>query len=475
MKNLDKRTEFDKQWEDVFKDTEMAPSEGVWDKIDSVLSKEEAGYFRKRAFLYKLLAAASIAFALGVGLFSINYYLDNNTEQIAIQKNDGSENLNALENDHPVTSESYAENKGKETADSQISNKKEIYSGDVILAQAENQEEISEKSESKTSVLISNENYTPLDNIDDHARDFFSLSEIGAIGISLNSRDEMIYEIDHIYLIPIMPKGSSKKKKEKETGLFLAGLDFSTGVFDPNFQQSGSYTNSGITAADTRVESVNNQLASFNTANKDFLVVRSSGREAEPEIAFSYGAIVGFKVARRIILQTGIAYRKANTTTTTTGYVEEIGSNTRIPIVASYQYQLGGLSSVNRISETNLSNQYEFASIPLRAGYVFLDKKFNLTLMAGISSNFFLNNQIVDKSDYLETLSSSPGDGSPYKSVYFNGSLGTMLGYTISDNYVITLEPSYRFAVNSFTRDDFYLNSYPSSFMLSFGIAYNFK
>ncbi|MCK5207842.1 MAG: hypothetical protein KAQ79_07475, partial [Cyclobacteriaceae bacterium] len=287
--------------------------------------------------------------------------------------------------------------------------------------------------------------------------------------------DEMIYEIDHIYLIPIMPKGSSKKKKEKETGLFLAGLDFSTGVFDPNFQQSGSYTNSGITAADTRVESVNNQLASFNTANKDFLVVRSSGREAEPEIAFSYGANVGFKVARRIILQTGIAYRKANTTTTTTGYVEEIGSNTRIPIVASYQYQLGGLSSVNRISETNLSNQYEFASIPLRAGYVFLDKKFNLTLMAGISSNFFLNNQIVDKSDYLETLSSSPGDGSPYKSVYFNGSLGTMLGYTISDNYVITLEPSYRFAVNSFTRDDFYLNSYPSSFMLSFGIAYNFK
>ena len=95
--------------------------------------------------------------------------------------------------------------------------------------------------------------------------------------------------------------------------------------------------------------------------------------------------------------------------------------------------------------------------------------------MAGISSEFFLNNQIEDKSNYLETLSSASGDGSPYKNVYFNGSLGTMLGYTFARNYVITLEPSYRFAVNSFTRDDFYLNSYPSSFMVSFGVAYNFK
>ena len=274
-----------------------------------------------------------------------------------------------------------------------------------------------------------------------------------------------------------MPRGSSKKNKEKESGLFLAGLDFSTGVFDPNFQQGGSvFASSGnATYADARVESFDNQLASFNTANKAFAVVRSTGTETQPEVVFSYGANVGYKLSRRIIIQTGIAYRKANTTTTTTGYAEQIGSGTQIPIVAAYQYQLDGLTRVESIAETNLSNQYEFASIPFRAGYVVLDKKFNLALMAGISSEFFLGNQIVDKSNNLETLSTSPGDGSPFKSVYFNGSLGTMLGYTFAKSYVLTLEPSYRFAVNSFTKDDFYLDSYPSSFMLSFGIAYNFK
>ena len=104
-----------------------------------------------------------------------------------------------------------------------------------------------------------------------------------------------------------------------------------------------------------------------------------------------------------------------------------------------------------------------------------LDKKVNLTLMAGVSSEFFLNNQIVDQSDFFKTLNNSSGDDSPYKSVYFNGSLGTMLGYTISKNYVVTLEPSYKFAINSFTKEDFYLNSLPSSFMVSFGVAYNFR
>ncbi|MCK5700617.1 MAG: hypothetical protein KAI29_05675, partial [Cyclobacteriaceae bacterium] len=448
MKNINKRTEFDRQWEDAFKDAERNPSEGVWDKIDSALSKEEAGYFKKRAFLYKLLAAASIAFALGVGIFSINYYLGNNSEQIAVQNNGSNNNSDISNNDKVLPLKIESQNPGQAFVESQIPSENEETLEDATLTQVDNQELVPIEAELKSSVLLNNEDSDTPDNyIDrDYSQELLSLNKIQAKGISLSSREEMIYEVDHIYLIPIMPRGSSKKNKEKESGLFLAGLDFSTGVFDPNFQQGGSvFASSGnATYADARVESFDNQLASFNTANKAFAVVRSTGTETQPEVVFSYGANVGYKLTRRIIIQTGIAYRKANTTTTTTGYAEQIGSGTQIPIVAAYQYQLDGLSLVESIAETNLSNQYEFASIPFRAGYVVLDKKFNLALMAGISSEFFLGNQIVDKSNNLETLSTSPGDGSPFKSVYFNGSLGTMLGYTFAKSYVLTLEPSYR-------------------------------
>lgn len=497
MKDLNKRTEFDKQWEDAFEEAEMAPSEGVWDKIDSALSKEEAGYFRKRAFIYKLLAAASIVFALGVGIFSINYYLALQVEPISLLEKNNSEDqirydedlssieidaknevFGSVENQNlPDKAQPAAEMEGTQFAlQDQINGTGELYgvdNSDIVG---------SIPTENSSLLLASNENseQDDISGYGDNLLDQFNLKQIGRQEISLSSKEELILAIDHIYLIPLMPKGASKKKndRESESGVFLAGLDFSTGVFNPNFEQGGgnAVASSGFSSlANTRVESVNDQLASFNATNKDFLLVRSAGKETEPDISYGYGANLGFKVTRRIILQTGIGYRKSNTTTTTTGYLEENGSDARIPIVASYQYQLDGLSSVNRIDETNLSNQYEFASIPLRAGYIFLDKKFNLTLLAGISSEFFLNNQIEDESNYLQSLSTSSGEGSPYKNVYFNGSLGTMLGYTFSKNYVITLEPSYRFAVNSFTNDDFYLNSYPSSFMVSFGVAYNFK
>ena len=130
--------------------------------------------------------------------------------------------------------------------------------------------------------------------------------------------------------------------------------------------------------------------------------MRSAGQETKPELAYSYGANIGFKVTDRFLLQTGFAYRNANTTTTTTGYIENPDDNSRIPIVASYQYQLEGLSSVKRIEEVGLNNRYEFASVPIRAGYILLDKKINITLLAGISSEIFINNSIGDNSDFLQ-------------------------------------------------------------------------
>ena len=85
MKNINKMSDFDRHWKEVFGNAEAQPSDGVWDKIDSTLSNQEAGYFKKRAFLFKTLAAASIIFALGIGLFSINYYLDQERGQLTAE------------------------------------------------------------------------------------------------------------------------------------------------------------------------------------------------------------------------------------------------------------------------------------------------------------------------------------------------------------------------------------------------------
>jgi hypothetical protein len=496
MKKLDKRTEFERQWEEAFKEAEMSPPEGLWDKIDAGLSRDEAGYFKKRAFLFKMLAAASVVFALGVGLFSLNYYTNQNPQSLiteSSEKVDGMTNKGSqdtvierdqVENGEVISgsNESALSESFENSIDPQItkSDKSGITQSNNALANnsKSHEEDLTFfTSDDNVSVSPLTEETLITDSEQVRENEYFGFNELTSFGVISKITDEDIYVIDHIYSIPIMPRGASKIKKEKETGVYLAGLDFSTGRFDPNFRQGQSlFASTGYSAvSDARVESVNDKLASFNTSSKDFLLVRSAGQENKPQIALSYGANVGFKITNRIVIQTGLAYRKASTSISTTGYIEEAGSDSKIPIVASHQYQFGNLSAVSRIPETSLQNQYEFASIPLETGYIVLDKKVNVTLLAGISSEFFLNNKITDDSNLLETISNSNEDASPYKSVYFNGTLGTMLGYSFAEKYQIMIEPSYRFAVNSFTKDEFYLNSYPSSFMFTFGVAYNFK
>jgi hypothetical protein len=491
MKDLNKRTDFDKYWEEVFQDAEMTPSDNVWNKIDSSLSKEEAGYFKRKAFIFKLMAAASIVFAMSVGLFSLNYYLENGSGSpvIVSDANDGIDTeaeqfnpdnsisiqpdqslvvtLSEKLNDPPTASTAGA-NEGNDqnlNSDAQLDRNygttEGITTGYVatIPRVLNAQQEIHDGAASEIGMGSGFLNTSQID-------------ELRPLDFRYDRIDDMAYDIEHIYLIPIMPRGASKMKRESDTGMLTASLDVSAGSFNPNFVQGGMNFASpnGAAFSDSRSE-----LAAFNTANKDFLLMRNSGKETKSQLAISYGVNVGFKITNRFLLQTGVAYRKANTTTTTNGYIENPDNNTRIPIVATYNYQFEGLSSVNLMEQTDLNNQYEFASIPVRMGYMVLDRKVSVTLLAGMTSEFFINNTIEDKSNFLQTLSSNDAADTPYNNVYFNGSFGTMIGYTFAGNYMMTVEPGYRMALSSFTKDNFYLNSFPSSFMLTFGLAYNFK
>lgn len=477
MKNLSEKTDFENLWENAFSEAEMAPSDHVWDRIDASLSKEEAGKYRKRVFMYKLLAAASVAFALGIGALSLNQYFRHESPAGLITDKSAISDL--PENNFSNSSSDDAAPAGQNPVNESKAN---VSEGNIPNATI--QEPTSDLPAQHT-IVASN---SPFENTrvssekaeatHYSARQSDYISGLSSLGINPETGMQLAdLAPEHIYLIPIMPRGSSKNMHKSQDLNFIAGLDFSTGSFDPNFGQTSSSAFSSNTdmASMAGAERLNDQLASFNTVNKDFLAVRESGKETTPEVSFSYGANMGFEVARRIILQTGIAYRKSNSTTTSSAYIEDVSSGKRIPVVASYNYSLEGLSVVNSMDETSLTNQFEFVSVPLRAGYIILDKKLNLTLLAGVSSEFFLGNTITSGGDFLESISEQQGDNSPYKDVYFNGSAGAMLGYTIFGNYNITIEPGYRFAMNSFTKDDFYLSSYPSGFNLAFGVTYNFR
>ena len=87
MNDMERR-KFEDSFQDAFKDAEVTPSENVWTNIELDLEKAEGGKMKRRVLFYKMLAAASIVFAMciaGIGYYALS---DQATSaNIAQQKN----------------------------------------------------------------------------------------------------------------------------------------------------------------------------------------------------------------------------------------------------------------------------------------------------------------------------------------------------------------------------------------------------
>lgn len=72
MNDMESR-KFEDAFRDAFREAEVTPTENVWTNIELDLEKAEGDKMKRRIFFYKLLAAASIAFAMSVA--GVGYYI----------------------------------------------------------------------------------------------------------------------------------------------------------------------------------------------------------------------------------------------------------------------------------------------------------------------------------------------------------------------------------------------------------------
>jgi hypothetical protein len=281
----------------------------------------------------------------------------------------------------------------------------------------------------------------------------------GLISASMLKTEEM-------YRIPIM----TKEKKRRAPVQLLAGVNFSTGQFDPGFTESGpSYFRSSDLMA---VEDAAVRKMAFSIADKNNTI---SSEAYQPAVSYSYGIDLGARISRRWIIQSGFTYINANSWAKTSAYFVDTRTNQKTAVLSTVGAENDGLVQVVQTDEIQMKNTYNFASIPVRAGYLVLDRKLSIALLAGMTSDFLLSNNISHNSDFINSYTDNGGEDSPYNPVYFNGTISTSLGYLIGDHYYLNMEPSYRMALTDFTKEAFTLNSRPSSFFVTFGISYRFK
>jgi hypothetical protein len=125
-------------------------------------------------------------------------------------------------------------------------------------------------------------------------------------------------------------------------------------------------------------------------------------------------------------------------------------------------------------SPYEINSVNEYLSVPVQAGYLLVDRKIGLQLNSGLSTDFFMQNTLTDKSGQLASFSSSAGTESPYRMVSWAGLVGTELSYKIATHYRVAITPGLRYSLNSVLKSDA-VSANPLVWDVGFRFRYIFK
>jgi len=458
MKDSEKG-KFEDAFRKAFDNAEQSPSDDVWAGVEHGLNQAETVVMRRRVVFYQRLAAASVLFALLLGGIS-TYYISDLMDQhkMSLSQVNSSESLSAGEvSEIDTQSTSALEDAEKSIAQDKlrVNSKepevKENKSGKSVIFESGNFNQ-SEKEALSINEFAGRQNARKNTDIQDYPS---LISLIPEPGLKLNGR---MKEVTIVRKLPAMPSAFMKSKNEKETGENLwASLGASTGNYSPS-ADIGSSSSSKVLYQNTTGSGIS-QSAYSTTASKGSV--------------FSVGMNLGKRISRRWLIQSGVSYLNQSIGYTSNFAVVD-ASYTAMASVADYT-SLKSFSSVVAVaSPYQISSVNEFISVPFQAGYLLVDKKVGLQLNSGVSTDFFMQNTLTDKSGQLATYSSGSGDTSPFRAVSWAGLLGTEVSYKIAPQYRISIAPGLRYSLGSVLKSD----SSPSSPLMwdvGFRFRYNIK
>ncbi|MFC2123882.1 hypothetical protein ACFLU5_03640 [Bacteroidota bacterium] len=465
--NKSGRGEFEQSWMEVFDVAKVRPSDQVWYQINATLANNEASGYKKSLLFFKLLAAASVVFAIGVGIYSGYLNLQNKSTETSIADSEPVEEIQNIPRDTKTPIVVDSESEKEDFKDNIVTDDASLPLFVAEIAEDENTLELSEIN------VLEISDQKELNKISDIAWN----PDISEPGI----RKYIRYMPDYLYL-------EEAEVIEEEEPAFWAGVNFSAGVFNPNVEYGASSRNfsplsflkgqadeamgAGPPASD-QPDDMEAVIADERLSNYEVAGYEQSDYQADQALAYSFN--LGYRLGHKWMLESGIAYRYNKASTITYSYFSDPVNENRIPNTYALEYTTQDLNQVNYSTEGyKVYNTFEYLAVPLDVGYLLINGKFNMLLKTGVSTNIFLQNTIESQDVGFDQIQLDNSEETPFRDIYLNGKLSTQLTYTLFKRYHISLEPGYRFALNSMTTDISRFSSYPSSFMISTGIWYSF-
>ena len=493
------RGEFNDLMKDAFKDAEVTPSENVWTNIELDLEKAEGGDIRRRLFYYKMVAAASVIFALSVG-FATLYVLNNSSRfenQQALSKNSQkditAENL-SNKVDAPNVIDGSNSTSGVDDKNIKEALVSELNSNTNYDQALREQTELNDKGEAKDHSVqsvkstASNQKFLVGSNLNSFAA---TTSPKGNDQIANQKSDRIIddsqmssqSDLIQTASVPGFPR-KQKPENIKSDGtdikpdagtLLLAQLaerelslqaeDKKKEIRSERLWTSVGFAAGGFNSVNSSVSTSTSSLAQNNfTANRQ---TKASGS------TYSVGINLGTKIAKRWVLQGGL------------NYLTQASDYTANSVVTSADFQSFKVASSNLLNDATsarvvstasyqVNNTLQFVSVPLQAGYILVNKRVVVQLNSGVSTDLFLQNTLTPQNSSLEKTTQESGSDSPYKTVNFSGLVGTEISYKFGEHYRLALNPGVRYPFNSIYKSDVGLSSSPLTFDVGLRFRYIF-
>lgn len=476
---------YEKAWKDALGDASATPPARVWDGIDKSLTETQLVALQKKTVIYKWAVAASVILAASLGVLALSYEYPflkswfapeiiaqiedpNASSQNIDQGNFAGFSILKLDGETKLAEETPGQDdiQHLKTADVSVSDR--IASGANSVeeppadkAKVDNRVQMSILDRRSTSPvngtssgkIVSDDLFSsPITS-----REVLAISQSGFERLPVDAVDPSAIWINRV------PVDVVKSNSKSGNGRFWCGVDVASGYFNPNYQP-------GVTLS-----------------SQELLIKGVGSREPIPELSenmrggasYSFGINFGMNLKKRWSLEVGAQYSLLGARTFTNLILESEGFNKAV----AYSSEIAGLESVANLVESELtklsvddiqvSNTFQFMSFPVQAGYKLLDKRFNVTLNAGLAANLYLGNSLRGKRDFT-SFELQPGRRSPYRSLTLAGIAGFEMGYWIHPRVNVSFEPTYQKNLQSLTKDDSGFVANPSGVGVQIGFKYDF-
>jgi len=493
------RRKFEESFKDAFEGAEVSPPEGVWTNIELDLEKADGNKIRRRLLFYKMLAAASVAFAMCVA--GIGYYATSERSQ----KFDGASTEKS----------------------SDPSEKDNNLKPAVIGEKAENSSGFSDAGLPASST---SKNITTLDHSGQDNNTLIKVNptakgnDLFAEGIAITSvpdtkggtvpgsANDISADAQGLKSAPASTNkvDAAQRGAERVPPSFYSArtpeLVFQTSTADPGVlllarladeekQLAASEEKEKKKSTEKLWTSIGFAAGAFNSVNasvtptpSNSFLMSSSSKVADKQagasgIAYSYGVNVGTRLSNRWVLQGGVNYMVQSSDYTATNVV---GGSNFTSLKAESINTLDNIGQSPQVADPNaanllaptfpytVNNSVKFFSVPVQAGYLVVNKKFGLQLNAGVSTDLFLQNTITPEGGSLDKTTQGRGDDSPYRSFNFSGLMGTEFTYRFGQYYRVALNPGLRYPFNSVYKSEVGVESTPLTFDVGLRFRYIF-